>query len=59
PVAILFFYLAYDTLAQPDIGPAIVKEQGKPYIFALYGSSILVLIGVVIGNLLGRRSGNA
>jgi hypothetical protein len=59
PIVVLFFYLAYDTLAQPYIGQAIVKEQGKPYIYALYGSSIIVLTGVVIGNILGKWRSNA
>ena len=54
PLAALFFYFAYDTLAQPDIGPAIIKEQGKPYIMALYGAAVLVFIGVVTGNYLNK-----
>lgn len=54
PLAVLFFYFAYDTLAQPDIGSAIIQEQGTPYILALYGSAILVVIGVLIGNYLNK-----
>ena len=54
PLAALFLYSAYDTLAQPDIGPAIIQEQGTPYILALYGSAILVVIGVLIGNYLNK-----
>ena len=57
PIAFLFFYFAYDTLAQPDIGPAIIKEQGKPYIFALYGSASFVLLGVCIGNIMNKLKG--
>lgn len=58
PVTALFFYFSYDTLTQPYIGPAIIKEQGNPYIFALYGSAVLVLMGVFIGNLLNKRRSN-
>jgi hypothetical protein len=54
PLVLLFFYFAYDTLAQPDIGPAIIKEQGTPYIIALYGSAVLVLVGTVVGNILNK-----
>lgn len=54
PIVALFFYLAYDTLAQPDIGPAIIKEQGSSYIVALYGSATLALIGLAIGNYMFR-----
>ena len=52
PLIALFFYFAYDTLAQPDIGPAIIREQGAPYIVALYGSAVLVLVGLLVGNYL-------
>ena len=52
PLTALFVYFAYDTLAQPDIGPAIIREQGGHYIVALYGSASLALIGVLIGNYL-------
>ncbi len=55
PLAALFLYFAYDTLAQPDIGSAIIQEQGTPYILALYGSAILVVIGVLIGNFLNKK----
>lgn len=54
PLAVLFFYFAWDTLRQPDIGPAIIKEQGSAYILALYGSAVLVVLGVVLGNYLNR-----
>ncbi len=54
PLVLLFFYFAYDTLAQPDIGPAIIKEQGTLYITALYGSAVLVLVGVIVGNVLNK-----
>ena len=55
PLTILFFYFAFDTLTQPDIGPAIVKEQGKTYILALYGSTTSVLLSVIVGNILNRK----
>lgn len=54
PLAALFFYVAWDTLRQPYIGPAILKEQGTPYIIALYGSAGLVATGVVLGNYLNK-----
>lgn len=54
PLVLLFFYFAYDTLAQPDIGPAIIKEQGTPYVMALYGSAVLVLMGIIVGNVLNK-----
>jgi len=58
PFTILFYYYAYDTIAQPDIGPAIIQEQGKIYIFALYGSASLVFLGVCIGNILNLFKNN-
>jgi len=54
PLAVLFFYFAWNTLRQPYIGPAIIKEQGTPYILALYGSAALVALGVVLGNYLNK-----
>ena len=54
PLVVLFFYFAYDTLAQPNIGPAIIREQGVPYIIALYGSAVLVLLGLIAGNYLRK-----
>lgn len=52
PLTLFFFYFAYDTLIQPDIGSAIIEEQGKSYVIALYGSATLVLLGVMLGNIL-------
>jgi len=54
PVAAGFFYFAWETLHQPHIGPAIIKEQGTPYIIALYGSAVLVAMGVLLGNYLNN-----
>ncbi|MDM5272265.1 hypothetical protein PGH07_08735 [Sulfurovum sp. zt1-1] len=55
PLTAIFFYFAYDTLIEPDIGSAIIKEQGKPYVMALYGSATLVLLGVIFGNILYKK----
>ena len=52
PLVGLFFYFAYETLADPFVGPAIIQEQGVSYVFALYGSAALVLVGAVYGNYL-------
>lgn len=57
PVAAGCFYFAWDTLNQPHIGPAIIKEQGTPYIIALYGSAALVAMGVLLGNYLNKLRG--
>lgn len=58
PLAGLFFYGAYDLLTQADVGPAIMREQGSAYMIAAYGSAVLVLVGVIAGNLLRRRKLN-
>lgn len=52
PLVVVFSYYAYDTLFDPFIGPAIIHEQGKSYIFASYASPILVLCGAIYGNFL-------
>lgn len=51
PLVMMFFYGAYDLLNQADVGLAIVHEQGGAYVFASYGSAVLVLVGVVVGNV--------
>ena len=58
PLVGLFFYFAYETLADPFVGPAIIQEQGVAYVFASYGSGVLVLIGAIYGNCLSLKANN-
>ena len=55
-VVITFFGIAtYETLADPYVGPAIMKEQGVPYAVSAYSSVVAMLIGFVGGFMLNRR----
>ncbi|GGY59375.1 hypothetical protein GCM10011297_34910 [Bacterioplanes sanyensis] len=54
PLVALLFYSAWNTLNQPYIGPAIIEEQGLPYVFALYGSAVLTGLGLLLGNYLNK-----
>ena len=54
PIVIFFFMFAFGTL-HSDIGPAIIKEQGVPYIVALYGSASFAFVCLVLGNILRAR----
>ncbi len=52
---LLFSVISYQTLSDPCVGPAIIKEQGMPYIFASYGSVLLMAVGFFAGLTLNRR----
>ena len=54
-VVSFFTYASYATFNDPHIGPAIIHEQGTPYIIAAYGSAALMGIGLCIGIYLNRR----
>jgi hypothetical protein len=58
PLVALFFYFAYETFADPFIGPVIIQEQGIAYIFASYGLGVFALIGVIYGNYLSLKANN-
>ena len=58
-VVLFFGLVAYETIADPFVGPAIVKEQGNTYIVASYGSVILIVLGSIVGvvaNIKRRRN---
>ena len=59
-VVVLFFCLvSHQTIADPFVGPAIVKEQGNNYIVASYGSVILMVLSSIVGvfaNIKRRRN---
>ena len=59
PVAMFFGLASYSTFSDPYVGPAIINEQGIPYIISSYGSSALIFIGVIVGVLLNRAKLNA
>lgn len=54
-VVTFFTYASYATFADPYIGPAIIQEQGTPYIIAAYGSVTLMGLGLCTGIYLNRR----
>ncbi|WP_444886891.1 hypothetical protein [Microbulbifer sp. JMSA008] len=54
-VVAFFTYASYATFDNPHIGPAIIKEQGTPYIVAAYGSAALMAVGLCWGIFLNRR----
>lgn len=54
-VVAFFTYAAYATFSDPHIGPAIIQEQGTPYIVGAYGSAALMGAGLVTGIYLNRR----
>ncbi|MDH5408132.1 MAG: hypothetical protein OEZ33_12055 [Gammaproteobacteria bacterium] len=50
--ALFFGTASYETFADPYIGPAIIKEQGLPYIVSSYSMCIFIIIGTITGSLL-------
>ena len=54
-VVVFFAYASYSTFDDPYIGPAIIKEQGWPYVTAAYGSTALMGLGLLGGIYLNRR----
>ena len=48
-VCIFWLIGTYETFADPYIGPAIRYEQGVPYVFAAYGSSAMLFLGLGAG----------
>jgi hypothetical protein len=53
-VTIFFCIGTYGLISDPFVGPAIKAEQGNPYLFAVYGSIILVSVPLIAG-LYARR----
>ena len=53
-VAIFSGLSSYATFSDPHMGPAIINEQGTTYIISSYGSSAVILIGVIVGIILNR-----
>ena len=55
-----FAFASYDMLADPFVGPAIMKEQGTSYIVSAYGSVVLMFAGLAVGIYLNlKRNKNA
>ena len=54
-IVFLFSVISYQTLSDPFVGTAIIKEQGTPYIFATYGSVLLMAVGCLAGLILNRK----
>jgi hypothetical protein len=48
-VTVFFCIGTYDLISDPYVGPAIIAEQGKPYLFAVYGSIIMMSVSLIIG----------
>jgi len=56
PFMILPIVIALSTLGlrhSPDLGPAIIKEQGESYFFHFYASALLAALLVGIGIWMG------
>jgi hypothetical protein len=55
--AVISFFGAatYDTFADPYVGPAILNEQGIPYVASSYGSVLLMFVGWLVGIWFNRR----
>jgi len=48
-VTAFFCIGTYDLISDPYVGPAIIAEQGKPYLFAVYGSIVLMSAPLITG----------
>ena len=46
---------SYETFADPFVGPAILHEQGTPYLASSYGSVALMAAGLIVGFAPNRR----
>ena len=49
PLPILYFVNLIGVLQHPFVGPAILREAGKLYIYSGYGLGISVLVSIVVG----------
>lgn len=53
--SLFFCFGTYSLLSDPYVGPAIIAEQGNPYLFTVYGSIILMLTSLVAGFLVNLK----
>src|SRR5262245_56767860 len=56
PAAALVSGAAIATVMDPHVGPAVVEEQGWPYVATAYGSLGSIVLAVVAGTYLRRSS---
>jgi len=54
-IVIFFGITSYETIADPYVGPAILKEQGTAYVVALFGSVVLMILGILAGWFLNYK----
>ena len=53
-VTLFFGVVSYETFFDPFVGPAILKEQGAPYVISSYGSTFVIFLGLIGGIYLNR-----
>jgi|GEM_PF-1160479 len=56
PLSVILIAGALDVVRDPYVGPAAIREQGSWYPIAAYGSSILLVLGHLVGLWVGRRT---
>ena len=49
PLPILYFVNLIGHLQDPFVGPAILREAGKLYIYSGYGLGVSVLVSIIVG----------
>jgi hypothetical protein len=47
--------VSYETLQDPFVGGAVLREQGTQYVVASYGSATLMAVGVLLGATINYR----
>jgi hypothetical protein len=48
-VTLFFCSSTYGLITDPYVGPAIIAEQGKSYLFSVYGSIIMMSVPLIVG----------
>jgi hypothetical protein len=52
---VMLIWAGVDLHTEPDIGPALLREQGWAYFFSLWGSDLVMAGGLAFGTWLGWR----
>ena len=58
-VAVISLFIAfvhYSVLSDPHVGQAVIQEQGKMYVFSVYGSIFTMVIPLILGIIINKKS---
>jgi hypothetical protein len=55
-ISLTFCYVHFSVISDPFVGKAIVKEQGSKYVLSVYGSITAMLLPVLVGFFLRKKT---